>query len=129
MPEMSGSNANNASVVAPGGRLCRLDELADAASRPFWLTVDGGDAVEIFVVRQGDQVYSYVNSCPHHDRPLQWEGESFLTPDGGRILCQAHGATFDIVGGECLSGPARPNGCLTRVPLEVADGEIRLAPR
>jgi len=129
MTDVTADDGNNAPIVRPGGRLCRLDDIVDSSSRPFLLTFDDGEAVEIFLVRRGAEVYSYVNSCPHHNRPLQWEGESFLTGDGGRILCQAHGATFDIAGGECLSGPARPNGCLTRVPIEIADGEIRLAPR
>ncbi len=129
MTEMAAGDGNNAPIVRPGDRLCRLDEMADATSRPFLLRFDDGETAEIFIVRQGANIYSYVNSCPHHDRPLQWEGESFLTADGGRILCQAHGATFDIAGGECLSGPARPNGCLMRVPIEIADGEIRLASR
>jgi nitrite reductase/ring-hydroxylating ferredoxin subunit len=122
-------NDNNTPTVRPGDTLCRLDEMADASSRPFVLKFDNGEEVEIFLVRRGDGVHSYVNLCPHHDRSLQWEGESFLTPDGGYILCQAHGATFDIDSGQCLAGPARPNGCLTKVPIEIADGEVRLSPR
>jgi Rieske Fe-S protein len=94
------NSENNSPIVHPGGMLCRLDELADPGSRPFMLQFEDGE-----------------------------EGESFLTPDGGRILCQAHGATFDIESGQCASGPARPLGCLTKVPIEILDGEIRLAPR
>jgi len=120
---------NNSPIVHPGGMLCRLDELADPGSRPFMLQFEDGEEVEIFLVRRGDGVYGYVNFCPHQDLALQWEGGSFLTPDGGRILCQAHGATFDIESGQCASGPARPLGCLTKVPIEILDGEIRLAPR
>lgn len=120
---------NNAPAVRPGDKLCRIDEMADPSSRPYLLQFEDGDEVEIFLVRRGAEVFGYVNFCPHQDLHLQWEGESFLTPDGTRILCQAHGATFDIESGQSIGGPARPFGCLTKVPLDIVEGEIRLAPR
>ncbi|MFN4283165.1 MAG: Rieske (2Fe-2S) protein [Alphaproteobacteria bacterium] len=120
---------NNAPPVRPGDVLCRLDDIGEAQSRPYMMAEGEGAPFEFFIVRRGDAVHGYVNNCPHHDRALQWEGESFLTPEGDQILCQAHGAIFDIETGRCLDGPARPNGCLTRVAIEIAGGDIRLAPR
>lgn len=119
---------NNAPAVRPGDMLCRIDEMVEEQSRAFTLSFDDGEEIEFFIVRLGDAVHAYLNNCPHEDRWLQWEGESFLTPDGGKILCQAHGATFDIESGKGLSGPALYS-CLTKVPLDIVEGEIRLAPR
>lgn len=120
---------NNPTPVKPGYILCRLEEMTEAESRVFLLQFDDGEEVEFFIVRRGGAVHAYLNNCPHEDRWLQWEGDSFLTPEGGTILCQAHGATFDIESGQPLTGPALYSGCLTRVPIEIAAGEVRLAPR
>jgi nitrite reductase/ring-hydroxylating ferredoxin subunit len=115
-------------VVKPGGVVCRFDELADPSSKPFVIRFDDGEEVEIFLVRRGEEVFAYVNECPHENLPLQWEGGSFLSLDKKRIFCQVHGASFDMESGEAVSGPAL-GGCLMQVPILLADGEVRLAPR
>jgi nitrite reductase/ring-hydroxylating ferredoxin subunit len=120
----------NPPIVRPGEVMCRMEDLADPASKAFVLKFDDGEEVEIFVVRRGDQAHAFVNQCPHEDMPLTGDDEdSFLNLDGSRILCAVHGATFRIATGEALSGPALPDGCLMRVPISVEDGEIRLAAR
>jgi nitrite reductase/ring-hydroxylating ferredoxin subunit len=116
-------------VVHPGDVLCRLDDLVDPPSKAFLLKFDDGEEVEIFVVRQGDSAYAYVNECPHQLLPLNWKDDVFLTLDGSRILCVMHGATFGIDSGAVLSGPMPGDCALMKVPVTVADGEIRLAPR
>jgi nitrite reductase/ring-hydroxylating ferredoxin subunit len=115
-------------VVKPGGVVCRFDDLADPSSKPFVIRFDDGEEVEIFLVRRGVEVFAYVNECPHENLPLQWEGGSFLSLDKKRIFCQVHGASFDMDSGEAVSGPAL-GGCLMSVPILLADGEVRLAPR
>lgn len=109
--------------------MCRLDDLTDPPSRAFTLTFDDGEEVAIFVVRRGDEAHAYINECPHQFLPLNFGENRFLTADGERILCIAHGATFRLDTGEALSGPALPDGCLMKVPISVVDGVIRLAPR
>lgn len=115
-------------VVKPGEVMCRLDELTDPASKVFLLQFEDGEEVEIFLVRRGESAHVYVNECPHQALPLNWSADQVLNKAGTRIMCVVHGATFDIETGEALSGPAIP-GCLMKVPVIVADGEIRLAPR
>ncbi|MFN4283803.1 MAG: Rieske (2Fe-2S) protein [Alphaproteobacteria bacterium] len=117
-------------VVKPGGLLCRLGDLPDPSSKLFVLKFDDGEEVEIFLARRGDEVFGYVNSCPHEDMPLQCgEQGSFLSLDKRRIFCQVHGASFDMATGCALSGPALPDGCLMKVPLVREGEDIRLAPR
>lgn len=117
--------ADAAKVARPGEALCRLDELADPGSRGF-VMLRGGEEEEIFVVRQGDAAYAYVNICPHRFLPLNWKPDIFLNYDKSRILCVVHAATFDIQDGSCLGGPC-PGQSLEAVALRIADGVVYLA--
>lgn len=116
-------------TVRPGDVMCRVEDLTDPPSKCFNLLFDDGEAVEIFVVRQGDGAVAYVNECPHQQLPLNWKDDTFLTLDKTRILCVMHGATFDIATGNVLSGPMPATCALLRVPVSVENGEVRLAPR
>lgn len=109
--------------------MCRVDDLTDPPSKAFTLQFDDGEEIEIFAVRKGDDVFAYINDCPHQLLPLNWKDDVFLTLDKSRILCVMHGATFRIETGEVLSGPMPAICALTAVPILVADGEVRLAPR
>jgi nitrite reductase/ring-hydroxylating ferredoxin subunit len=89
--------------------LCRLEDIPDGSGpdgdgRGFWF---GADAARfgIFLIRRGDAVYAYENSCPHRFTPLDWRPDHFLDRDGSHILCATHGALFRIADGFCLSGP------------------------
>lgn len=107
--------------------LCRLDELADGASRGFDPWGDGQDTV--LVVRRGAVLHAWRDACPHHGgTPMAWRKDAYLDAARERIVCHAHGAQFDIATGECLLGPCLGQA-LTRVPLAIApDGTVRLAP-
>ena len=104
----------------PLGRvLCRLQEIANGEGKGFTLG-HGAAAYDIFVVRQGTQVFGYVNRCPHQGTPLDWTPDRFISEDSGLILCATHGAQFAIADGICLSGPCI-GARLRPVPV-VADG-------
>ena len=81
--------------------LGRVSDIEDGEAMGFTLA-DGRD---IFVVRQGDAVYGYLNSCPHQGSPLDWTPGKFISDDTGQILCATHGALFEIADGACVSGP------------------------
>jgi nitrite reductase/ring-hydroxylating ferredoxin subunit len=112
-------------TVKPGEALCRLDEMADPGSRAFMMR-RGGEDEEIFVIRQGDEAFAYVNICPHRFVPLNWKPHVFLNHDKTRILCVVHAATFDMRDGSCLGGPCPGQG-LEQVALRVENGFIYLA--
>ena len=76
-------------------RVCALDELPDPGSREFqW--GEGDWPLEMFVVRQGNSAFGYLNRCPHAGHPLNWQTDHFLSKDNDLILCQSHGASFTI---------------------------------
>lgn len=106
-------------VPAP---LCALAEIADGAARGVDPLGQGHDTM--FLVRKGAAVYGWRNFCPHrgHDR-MAWEKDGYLTHDGARIVCGAHGAEYEIETGICVAGPCVGKR-LTAVPLEIRDGQV-----
>ena len=104
--------------------LCALDDLVDGESAGLVAEI-GGERSGLIVVRQGDDVYVYVNSCPHIGAPLDFMPGQFLTADKTMILCSTHGAVFQIEDGLCVQGPC-VNRSLEPVACEVRGGEVWL---
>lgn len=84
--------------------ICHLDELVDPDSRAFTLSFQGTE-IEGFVVRRGDCVTAFINSCPHTGASLNWSQHQFLDVDGEFIQCSLHGALFRPNDGHCVRGP------------------------
>jgi nitrite reductase/ring-hydroxylating ferredoxin subunit len=101
--------------------LCRVDEIQDGTSKGFGPAPGGFTG--LLVVRRGDEVFVYVNSCPHIGTPLDWTPGRFLSHDGSRIVCATHGAEFRITDGECLRGPCFGDR-LEAVMIQIKDGTI-----
>jgi nitrite reductase/ring-hydroxylating ferredoxin subunit len=104
--------------------LCRLAEIPDGGGRGFWFGEDTA-RFGVFVIRRGDAVYAYENSCPHRGTPLDWRPDRFLDRDGSHILCATHGALFRIADGFCLSGPCA-GAWLRDVVITRRDGALYL---
>jgi nitrite reductase/ring-hydroxylating ferredoxin subunit len=102
--------------------LCRLDELQDPGSRG--VTLQQGDRLlDVFVVRKGQGVYAYVNSCPHTGSPLDWVEHEYLSLDRRHIQCAMHAALFRLADGKCVAGPC-VGASLTPVSVEVEAGLV-----
>lgn len=103
--------------------LCLLSELSDPGSKgPFRV----GDT-NVFVVRQGDQVRAWVDSCPHAFAPLEMEPDRFLDLTGTYVLCTMHGAHFDPLDGACAMGPCKGRR-LTAYPIRIHNGKVIAEP-
>ncbi len=108
----------------PGTDLCALDELPDGSGRVFsW--GQGKRAFGVVVLRQGERVTAYVNSCPHFQIPL--DHRSTVTVFREFVLCSHHYAAFRVADGFCVEGPCE-GGALTPVAIAVEGGRIRLGP-
>lgn len=105
--------------------LCGLHEIADGAAQGFDPLGQGRDTM--FVVRRGDRLYGWRNFCPHygHDQ-MAWRKDDYLTHDGARIVCGAHGAEYEIETGICVAGPCIGKR-LIAVPLELRAGKVFIA--
>jgi nitrite reductase/ring-hydroxylating ferredoxin subunit len=84
-----------------------------------------GDAESLILHRDGDRVRGWFNVCPHAGRRLDWAPGKFLRSEG-LLVCAAHGASFELAGGECVAGPCR-GAALRAVAVEVRDGGVYLA--
>ncbi len=105
--------------------ICALTELDDPGSRAF--TIGRGEwPLSGFLVRRGSEVHGYVNRCPHAGHPLNLRPHEFLTGDGSLLLCNSHGALFEIATGLCVDGPCA-GARLRRIPIEVRNGYVLVA--
>ena len=104
--------------------VCKFDDLADPDCRGLELVV-AGRPYDVFVVRQGRQVYAYLNSCPHTGGPLDWVPHQFLDLDKTFIQCATHDALFRINDGLCVAGPCHGER-LTALPVILHDGEVAI---
>ena len=106
--------------------LFRLDDVVDGDSAGFTVELNGLRR-RLAVVRKGEQVFVYINRCPHVGAPLDWQPGRFLTHDKDLIQCTAHGALFRIEDGECVFGPCTGR-YLEDVPVVVQDGQVFALP-
>ncbi len=80
--------------------------------------LDDGGFSSCFVIRYRDQLYAYVNSCPHQGHPLDLVEGRFFDAQGRFLMCSSHGAQFDPRNGLCLAGPC---AALSLCPVEVCE--------
>lgn len=64
----------------------------------------GGEREWIIVHRDGNAVRAWLNVCPHQGRRLDYVPGKFLL-DQGKLVCAAHGASFELAEGRCVAGP------------------------
>jgi nitrite reductase/ring-hydroxylating ferredoxin subunit len=99
---LASSEANPARPAA-GVRLCALADLADPGAKGFRFRAESR-LFAGFIVRAGETVEGYVDSCPHAGWPLAGWDDRYLTRTGEHILCAGHGALFTL-DGLCVAGP------------------------
>ena len=112
-------------IRLPSDPIINCDDLEDPGAISVVIG-EGGSRLDIMIVRRGDEIWAYENSCPHQGTPLETFDERFLTADKKRLLCSTHGAEFRIEDGRCLKGPCKDQG-LHALPVFVDDrGAVRL---
>jgi nitrite reductase/ring-hydroxylating ferredoxin subunit len=109
-------------ATPPGVVLGPLALIAPGAARSFVVQLRAG-RFHGFVVRRGDDVFGYIDRCPHMGLPLARTLDDYLAPSGGLIACGWHGALFEIESGACVGGPC-PGARLSPWPVAVVDGAI-----
>jgi nitrite reductase/ring-hydroxylating ferredoxin subunit len=91
--------------------VCAVADMPENAARGFTLTgADKNQRLDIIIwlTRNGreDVLRGFVNKCPHMGLPLETFPDRFLSADGERLICSAHGAQFDF-DGACFVGPCK----------------------
>lgn len=105
-------------------RLLPLAKIEDGGFAEVEACIDG-DAESLVLHRNGVDVRAWLNVCPHAGRRLDWAPGKFLKTKDGLLVCAAHGASFELVHGECVAGPCRGQR-LRAVPASVRDGHVVL---
>jgi len=79
-----------------------------------------------FAICVHGEIHAYRNHCPHVGSPLDWVPNQFFSDDGQTLLCHTHGALFDPVTGDCLSGPC-PRGLYPIPTQKTADNNTQVS--
>ncbi len=119
---MNREDPDNPARPPAGTTLCALAELPERGAKGFRFRVDRF-LFAGFVVRQGAEVRGYVDSCPHNGWPLAVMDDRYMTREGDRIICAAHGAVFTPLDGVCVGGPCGGDR-LTAWPVAVLGGDV-----
>jgi nitrite reductase/ring-hydroxylating ferredoxin subunit len=100
-------------------RLCELNALPQPGARGFDLQGRGTD--DLFIIRCGDLLRAYRNSCPHWPgASLPWRRDAYLDGNAEHIVCHGHGARFTLENGLCVRGPCEGQA-LEAVPLRIEE--------
>lgn len=105
--------------------LIAFDALQDGGFTEIEAVLDG-DAESLILYRDGDAVRAWLNVCPHAGRRLDWAPGQFLKSREGLLVCAAHGASFELLHGECVAGPCR-GASLRAIAVVIRDGQLLLA--
>jgi nitrite reductase/ring-hydroxylating ferredoxin subunit len=96
-------------------RLCRFADVPDGGAR----VIDEGSAgVPVVIVRRGENVWAYVNRCPHFSVPLDFQPGVVSCYRSQVLMCAHHSALFRFDDGMCIDGPCT-GSALEAVPVKV----------
>ena len=102
-------------VESVSGSLIELADWPPQGLSETEVEVDG-ERLSLVLLREGEVLKAWLNVCPHAGRRLDWAPGKFLV-DKGRLVCAAHGASFELEHGECVAGPCKG---ASLVPVRVA---------
>lgn len=97
------------SSLSPGLASALSPEAARTLAEKGIVAVDldtEGASESALVIRHSGRCSVYRNICPHAGRRLDYAPGRFLI-DGENLVCAAHGASFRLSDGLCVSGPCR----------------------
>ena len=107
--------------TSPQHYLCDIADLKSSNSKSA--EVNG---VRYVLLIQEENIFAYINECPHLKIPLDWGNDVFLDPEGDLIQCATHGALFTINNGECIYGPCLGKH-LIAAEVHIANNKVFLA--
>lgn len=103
-------------------RVCNVEQLKQKKTLTWNKTVQDEEKA-CLLIYENEQLFTYINSCPHTGVNLNWKPNEFLNHEGTYIQCAMHGALFKIDNGQCLHGPCLGES-LKPIQSEVIDGQI-----
>jgi nitrite reductase/ring-hydroxylating ferredoxin subunit len=104
-----------------GTYLCDLKNIPDSNGLEV-VFGEGKENFKVLLLREGDQHWAYLNSCPHFALPLNFHPQKFIMSKG-MLVCAHHTAYFDVSTGHCVDGPCAEKN-LAKLPSFYLDGRI-----
>ena len=104
--------------------VCDVAKLKSLRSIGWERTVDKS-VIQYFLIYRNNNIFSYLNRCPHTGVNLDWVPHQFLDKNNKLIQCATHGALFNIEDGYCISGPCLGDR-LQKVENVIIDDHIYL---
>ena len=80
--------------------------------------------ITALVLKHKEDIAVYLDLCPHNKIVLSQTG-GYLSEDGSRLMCDTHGATFNLHDGSCDRGPCQGD-TLAKIPFELANEVVRI---
>ncbi|MBP6596605.1 MAG: Rieske (2Fe-2S) protein [Arenimonas sp.] len=102
-------------VESVSGSLIQLPQTPPEGLSEIEVELDG-ERQSLILRRDGERIQAWLNICPHAGRRLDYAPGKFLL-DQGRLVCAAHGASFELEGGRCVAGPCKG---ASLVPVAIA---------
>ncbi|WP_084162044.1 Rieske (2Fe-2S) protein [Paraburkholderia bannensis] len=99
-------------------KLCQFVDVPDGGAKVIDEACAGRPVI---VVRRGEQVWAYVNRCPHFSVPLDFEPGNVSCYRSQVLMCAHHSALFRFDDGVCIDGPCT-GASLEAVPVKVDAG-------
>ena len=100
--------------------VCHIDALPERSAQTYPF-----HGVSYFVIKFDNQIYAYLNACPHRQIELEWQENDFFDLDKDYLQCATHGALFLPQTGECISGPCQQQS-LKKVATRVKAEKIQI---
>ncbi|WP_252108259.1 MULTISPECIES: Rieske 2Fe-2S domain-containing protein [unclassified Halomonas] len=100
---MHGTWQNCVNAPQVGATICS-SKLIEEGTAHCLEAIFNDKLLPVIVIRIEGEIYCYVNTCPHQHLPLNYRSENIISSDKRSLLCSAHGASFDIKTGKCLTG-------------------------
>ncbi len=105
-------------------RIASLAELSGGNAIVFTYKQDGIRR-EGFALLANGKIVCYENLCRHLPVKLDSGSRHFLTKSGRHILCQSHGALYQLETGFCERGPCA-GASLLALPVRIEGDEVYL---
>jgi NAD(P)H-dependent nitrite reductase small subunit len=98
-------------------KICKLSDLRNKRGRKFTIN----DGTEIAVFKVGEKVYAVLNTCPHNQSHVMYDG---YIDDDLYLACPIHGWQFHLETGETPPHCEDLGAKLETFDVKIENGEV-----